>query len=110
MKWFETVQQPCRLSKYHIGEVWCLLTLLLYSLQGVPVLPDAGGEHKGGLSFDHQDAVAEKRTGKQLQPVFISVDPERDSVEKVREYVTRFHPRLIGLTGTIEKVEHSHSL
>lgn len=39
-----------------------------------------------------------------MQPVFISVDPERDSVEKVREYVKGFHPRMIGLTGTIEKV------
>ena len=39
-----------------------------------------------------------------MQPVFISVDPERDSAEKVREYVKGFHPRLIGLTGTTEKV------
>ena len=62
-----------------------------------------------------EGAAAEKRTGKQVQPVFISVDPERDSVEKVREYVKGFHPRLIGLTGSMEKVcrialPHKHSV
>jgi protein SCO1/2 len=30
---------------------------------------------------------AEKQTGKQVQPVFISIDPERDSVKQVRDYV-----------------------
>ena len=50
---------------------------------------------------------AEKKTGKQVQPVFISIDPERDSVQKVREYVKGFHPRMIGLTGPVEKVCHS---
>ncbi len=32
-------------------------------------------------------AAAEKDTGKQVQPVFISIDPERDSVKQVRDYV-----------------------
>lgn len=49
----------------------------------------------------------EKRTGKQVQPVFISIDPERDSVEKVNEYVKGFHPRLRGLTGPVEKVKEA---
>ena len=40
----------------------------------------------------------------QLQPVFISIDPERDSVPQVKEYVKEFHPRMIGLTGPAEKV------
>ena len=43
--------------------------------------------------------------GKQIQPVFISIDPERDSVDQVREYVKEFHPGLIGLTGPVEKVK-----
>lgn len=55
---------------------------------------------------DSVDSDAEKRTGKQVQPVFISIDPERDSVEKVNEYVKGFHPRLRGLTGPVEKVGH----
>ncbi len=35
-----------------------------------------------------------------IQPVFISVDPERDTVAVLRDYVGAFHPRLIGLTGS----------
>lgn len=36
---------------------------------------------------------AEKDTGKQVQPVFISIDPERDSVKQVRDYVKGAHRR-----------------
>ncbi len=39
-----------------------------------------------------------------VQPIFITVDPERDTVEVMADYVRRFHPRLIGLTGTREQV------
>ncbi|KAK2980024.1 hypothetical protein RJ640_020050 [Escallonia rubra] len=41
----------------------------------------------------------------EVVPVFISVDPERDTVEQVREYVKEFHPQLIGLTGTPDEVK-----
>jgi protein SCO1 len=40
-----------------------------------------------------------------IQPVFISVDPERDTPAVLREYVKLFHPRLTGLTGTPAQVE-----
>lgn len=40
-----------------------------------------------------------------IQPIFITVDPERDTVEVVKTYVSHFHPRLIGLTGTAEQLE-----
>ncbi len=32
-------------------------------------------------------------------PVFITIDPERDTVEIVRDYTENFHPKMIGLTG-----------
>ncbi|KAI0243622.1 Cu-binding protein, partial [Massospora cicadina] len=40
----------------------------------------------------------------QLQPVFITCDPQRDSPEVVKKYLEDFHPRFIGLTGPIEAV------
>ncbi len=40
-----------------------------------------------------------------VTPVFISVDPKRDTVEQMASYVTNFHKRLVGLTGTPEQVK-----
>jgi cytochrome oxidase Cu insertion factor (SCO1/SenC/PrrC family) len=37
--------------------------------------------------------------GSAVQPLFITLDPERDTREHLGEYVKLFHPRLIGLTG-----------
>lgn len=37
-------------------------------------------------------------------PVFVSVDPERDTPAVLKDFVTAFHPRLVGLTGTPEQV------
>ena len=37
-----------------------------------------------------------------VQPIFISVDPERDTPERLAEYAPFFHPAIIGLSGTPE--------
>ncbi|XP_077399778.1 protein SCO2 homolog, mitochondrial [Vanacampus margaritifer] len=42
-----------------------------------------------------------------VQPLFITVDPERDSVDALARYVKDFHPRLVGLTGTSEEVQEA---
>ncbi|KZT63713.1 SCO1 protein [Daedalea quercina L-15889] len=41
----------------------------------------------------------DKQYGPIVQPIFISVDPARDTITQVARYVSEFHPRLIGLTG-----------
>ena len=43
--------------------------------------------------------------GKDIQPIFITVDPERDTVEAMGKYVEMFHPSLVGLTGTPEEIK-----
>ncbi|WP_159347473.1 SCO family protein [Roseomonas harenae] len=40
----------------------------------------------------------------QVRPVFITVDPARDTPAKMKEYVGLFHPSITGLTGTPEQV------
>ena len=42
--------------------------------------------------------------GENIQPLFVSLDPDRDTPSVLARYVSRFHPRLIGLTGTREQV------
>ena len=37
--------------------------------------------------------------GNELQVIFVSVDPERDSAERLAEYLAFFHPHIIGLRG-----------
>jgi protein SCO1/2 len=39
-----------------------------------------------------------------VTPVFISVDPERDTVASIGDYVKAFGPRIVGLTGSPEQV------
>jgi len=40
----------------------------------------------------------------QVQVLLITVDPERDSAERLREYVSYFHRDFIGLTGTLKEI------
>ena len=40
-----------------------------------------------------------------VQPVFVSLDPKRDTPERLRSYVEWFHPRMIGLTGSESELE-----
>ncbi len=39
-----------------------------------------------------------------ITPVFVSIDPERDTVDVVANYISNFHPRLVGLTGSQAQV------
>ena len=41
--------------------------------------------------------------GERVTPVFITVDPERDTQAGMADYVSRFHPRMVGLRGSAEQ-------
>jgi len=40
-----------------------------------------------------------------VQPLFITIDPARDTPEQMAQYVELFHPAIRGLTGTPEQIE-----
>lgn len=48
--------------------------------------------------------ILEER-GYEVTPVFISIDPTRDTPEVVRDFAANLHPRMIGLTGSPEQVK-----
>jgi cytochrome oxidase Cu insertion factor (SCO1/SenC/PrrC family) len=50
--------------------------------------------HDIGLAIEKLGKDAER-----VQPLFVTVDPERDTAEHLKNYVPMFHPRLLGLTG-----------
>jgi cytochrome oxidase Cu insertion factor (SCO1/SenC/PrrC family) len=39
------------------------------------------------------------KRGEEVQPLFVTLDPDRDTPQHLANYVQAFHPRLIGLTG-----------
>jgi protein SCO1/2 len=55
------------------------------------------------------DALARERGGgamaAQIQPLFITVDPARDTVEVLAKYMPAFDDRMLGLTGSARKIE-----
>ncbi len=49
------------------------------------------------------DTLGEKAD--QIVPIFVSVDPERDTPVVMKAYVEQFHPNLVGLTGSQEQID-----
>jgi len=48
---------------------------------------------------------ANPELGAQIQPLFVSVDPARDTPAVLAEFTDSFHPRLVGMTGTKEQID-----
>ncbi len=46
-----------------------------------------------------------EKQGLDVTPVFISIDPERDTPEALADYASNLHPKLIALTGTADQVK-----
>ncbi|MDZ3832134.1 MAG: SCO family protein [Sphingopyxis sp.] len=55
---------------------------------------------RGLTKFEKADAVR----GAKVQPLFITIDPARDTSDALKPFVARYHPRLLGLTGTPDQI------
>ena len=56
---------------------------------------------------------ADPKAAEKVAPIFVSVDPERDKPPVLKQYVSAFHPKLTGLTGSpaeIAKVAKAYAI
>ena len=75
------------------------IVLLFFGYTSCPdVCPTTMAELNMALS-----AIPKKANS--VQVVFVSVDPERDTSQKVQEYVEHFNPSFIGLSGSQKELE-----
>ena len=74
------------------------LTLVYF---GFTFCPDACPTALGVMSaaLDKLDVAADR-----VVPMLITVDPERDTPAVLKDYVSNFNPRMMGLTGTPEQI------
>ncbi len=89
-------------SRFRLSEMRGEVVLLFFGYTSCPdVCPATLAELRQSLSeLEEQDA-------QQVKVVFVTVDPERDSPQRVQEYVDQFNPAFIGLSGpetSLEKV------
>lgn len=61
---------------------------------------DAQSIGQGLRLFEQSDPAKAAR----VTPVFVSVDPTRDTPAVLRQFVSAFHPRMVGLTGTPQAI------
>lgn len=47
----------------------------------------------------------EPRTASKLLPIFVTIDPERDGPAQLKDYLSDWHPRLVGLTGSPAQIK-----
>ena len=68
---------------------------------GYTFCPDACPTELGVMA---QALDAMGPAGAKVQPIFITIDPARDTVQQLKTYVPLFDKRLVGLTGTPEQI------
>ena len=88
-------------SRFRLSETRGKAVLLFFGYTSCPdVCPTTLAELKQSLEkFGEEKA-------KQVQILFVTVDPERDTPERVQEYVDHFNPNFIGLSGTELELAH----
>ncbi|KAF9159904.1 Cu-binding protein [Actinomortierella ambigua] len=76
--------------------------MLLYF--GFTNCPDICPEELDKMAEVLDTMAKDPEVGDVITPIFITCDPQRDTVEEVREYVQDFHKDLVGLTGPMEEI------
>ncbi len=74
--------------------------VLLYF--GYTYCPDICPTDLGNLSMAYQRLTEAEKA--QLQILFVTVDPKRDTAERMTEYAQYFNANIIGLTGTEQEI------
>jgi len=87
-------------SRFRLSEMRGNIILLFFGYTSCPdVCPATLAElHQALSELNDQDA-------EQVKVVFVTVDPERDTPDRVQEYVDRFNPAFIGLSGAPAELE-----
>lgn len=49
--------------------------------------------------------ILNQKTPNTFRPLFVSVDPARDSPDVLKSYLAEFHPQIMGLTGTWQQIK-----
>ena len=70
---------------------------------GYTFCPDICPTSLSLLSVTLNELTAEEL--QQVQAIFVSVDPERDTLEHLKTYAGYFHPNIIGATGSREQID-----
>ena len=87
-------------SRFRLSELRGDIVLLFFGYTSCPdVCPATMAKLRQALS-ELKQTDAER-----IKVVFVTVDPERDTPERVQEYVTQFHPAFIGLSGSTSELE-----
>jgi protein SCO1/2 len=76
-----------KLVLIYFGYTWC---------------PDICPTNLAIISLALKDLTASER--EQVQVLFVSVDPERDSVERLKAFAEYFNPAILGVTGSDDEI------
>ena len=76
-------------------------TLLFF---GYASCPDICPIHLGAIASSMSSAGVDHDD---LEVVFVTVDPDRDTPEAIDEWLVNFHPRFVGLSGEMEEIERA---
>jgi len=82
-------------NEFNDGE----LGLMFFGFTHCPVICPTELQKFAQIMDDLPADIADKIT-----PIFITVDPERDTVETLQAYVPLFHEKIVGLSGDVETV------